>query len=321
MLFRLVLTLLIATPAFAKPSVNILSWWDYISDEKVMNYVESKCGVEVSLDEFYSNGEFSRRVRKSNYDVILHSEAAYSSILDLVEKSNSKFAKSKVEQYHPLIKRFEDSNFSLNSAYFVMYMTALVWDDKVIHLSENDSVEDILYKAQGKFVALADDQYEISHIFKNLTNSKDWDIPDSSSVSRYFYRTKFVATNLISNLVKHEDFALAYTWSGTALGAIKNNPNKNLKIMIHPKLSHASADMITALNNKKSTECVASLLSSKEIIEHLQTDVYYFSPYGRTKNKDVSPNFSYVENEFFKRLKKSSWLPDFTPEKAPNTKP
>ena len=53
--------LLISAQAFARPAVNILSWWDYINSKKLIKLVEEdKCNVDVSIDEFYSNDEFSR---------------------------------------------------------------------------------------------------------------------------------------------------------------------------------------------------------------------------------------------------------------------
>ena len=182
----------------------------------------------------------------------MHSEAAYSSVKDLIAKSDSSFAKEHVENYHPLIKkRYDDSEFKYNTAYLAMYLTVLLWDKDQITIKGHDDIKDILYKSREKYVVLTDDQYEISHIFKSLTGSKTWSIPNYDAVSRYFYRTKFIATNLIGSLVKHKDFAVAYTWSGSALGVLSANPDKKLEIMVHPKLSHASADMISVLNNKK----------------------------------------------------------------------
>ena len=320
-MYRLVvLSILLSTNAFSKPSVNILSWWDYINSEEIIKLVENKCNVDVSIDEFYSNDEFSRRVRKSDYDVIVHSEAAYSSVKDLIVKSDSSFAKEHVENYHPLIKkRYDDSEFKYNTAYLAMYLTVLLWDKDQITIEGHDDIKDILYKSREKYVVLTDDQYEISHIFKSLTGSKTWSIPNYDAVSRYFYRTKFIATNLIGSLVKHKDFAVAYTWSGSALGALSANPDKKLEIMVHPKLSHASADMISVLNNKKGSSCVAKVLSSKKVIETTQTTMsHYFSPYGKITSRKVSENYTYIEKEFFKRLKYSNWLPDFSKENAIN---
>lgn len=316
----LVLSLLISNTLFARPAVNILSWWDYINSEQIINLVENTCNVDVSIDEFYSNDEFSRRVRKSDYDVIVHSEAAYSSVKDLVAKSSSSFAKEQVENYHPLIKkRYTESNFKHNTAYLAMYLTVLLWDKDQVSLKKKDDIKNILYKSREKCVVLTDDQYEISHIFKSLTGSRSWTIPEYDAVSRYFYRTKFIATNLIGSLVKHKNFAVAYTWSGSALGALKSNPKKNLEIMVHPKLSHASADMISVLNNKKSASCVARVLSSKKVIETTQTTMsHYFSPYGKISGRKLSSDYSYIENEFFKGLKNSNWLPDFSKENAIN---
>ncbi len=316
----LILSIFLSTQAFSRPAVNILSWWDYINSEDVIKLVENKCDVDVSIDEFYSNDEFSRRVRKSDYDVIVHSEAAYSSVKDLIAKSDSTFAKEHVENYHPLIKkRYKELEFSDNTAYLAMYLTVLLWDKDQVSIKGDDDIQNILYKSREKCVVLTDDQYEISHIFKSLTGSKTWSIPKYEAVSRYFYRTKFIATNLIGSLVKHKDFAVAYTWSGSALGALNSNPDKNLEIMVHPKLSHASADMISVLNNKKASACVARVLSSKKVIETTQTTMsHYFSPYGKIAGRKVSSDYSYIENEFFKRLKPSNWLPDFSKENAIN---
>ena len=310
--------LLISAQAFARPAVNILSWWDYINSKKLIKLVEDKCNVDVSIDEFYSNDEFSRRVRKSNYDVIVHSEAAYSSVKDLIEGGSSGFAKEHVEQYHPLIKkRHKDSGFTYNSAYLAMYLTVLLWDKDKVSIETKDDIESILYKSREKCVVLTDDQYEISHIFKSLTGSEKWTIPRYESVSRYFYRTKFIASNLISSLVRHKDFAVAYTWSGSALGAQYKNQNKNLKIMVHPQLSHASADMISVVNNKKTSSCVARVLSSKKAVETIQTTLsHYFSPYGKIGNRRVTSTYRRIEADFFDRFANSRWLPEFSKESA-----
>ena len=62
-MYRLfVLSILLSTNAFSKPAVNILSWWDYINSEEIIKLVENKCNVDVSIDEFYSNDEFSREL-------------------------------------------------------------------------------------------------------------------------------------------------------------------------------------------------------------------------------------------------------------------
>ena len=77
------------------------------------------------------------------------------------------------------------------------------------------------------------------------------------------------------------------------------NQNKNLKIMVHPQLSHASADMISVVNNKKTSSCVARVLSSKKAVETIQTTLsHYFSPYGKIGNRRFTSTYRRIEADF-----------------------
>ena len=63
---------------------------------------------------------------------------------------------------------------------------------------------------------------------------------------------------------------------------------------------------------------MAKVLSSKKVIETTQTTMsHYFSPYGKITSQKVSGDYTYIE-KFFKRLKYSNWLPDFSKENAIN---
>jgi len=59
--------------------VNVLTWWCYLDKPWVSTYIQEKCHVSLSFDEYYTNDEFWRRwaSQKSNYDIIIFEDIFY----------------------------------------------------------------------------------------------------------------------------------------------------------------------------------------------------------------------------------------------------
>lgn len=83
--------------------------------------------------------------------------------------------------------------------------------------------------------------------------------------------------------------------------------NKSFKFLIQPKLSYITTDLLAAMNSRPKTVCVANVLMSKKILDIVQKNSYYFSPYGDYEAVNF-PTYRLVYRDVFSRLSEIPWL-------------
>lgn len=314
-LLPVVFVLIISTNLFAvgKP-VNILSWWGYLDDPQIAKIVDDKCKVSMSHDIYYTNNEFLRRVstNKNRYDLIIFSQAMYEQIKNQLPNSKinlSIFAKS----FNPIIeKEYNSQNFPKNVIFFMHSLSGFLWNPAVIHLSSKDDINQIFKKANNNIIVMIDDPAEVWNLIdKAYYNNQNRPQEKSDELTLTNFKkltqhTKVYVSNNFNQVYDQANFAFAFGWSGDAIVYMKQ-ANKNFKFLIHPKLSYISSDLLAAINNKHQTQCVARVLMSKPVLDIVQKNTYYFSPYG-DYNQLKLPIYRKVYKEVFAKLKYIPWL-------------
>lgn len=162
--------------------------------------------------------------------------------------------------YHPIIKkRYLESNLPSNTVYFAIAPTGFLYNAKKIKISQKDSIEKIFKHANKNIIAIVDDEIEANHFIASIINKKNKQNENLNAISSYstwkifeklFKGKRVFITNNLDRIVADDDFAFSFTWSGEAIQEIKKS-KKDLKFFVHPKLSYLTADLLSALNEKK----------------------------------------------------------------------
>ncbi len=296
------------------PEVNILTWWGYLVSPWVQETIMKQCHVKISFDEFYTNDDFLRRFHeyKNLYDILIFPNMDYVALKNEIINNNSDIYKN-AEDYEKYIKRnYDQAKYPHNITYFLISFNGFLYNPNTISLSKKDTINQIFEKANSKIVILSE---EPIYVFNLLNLNINQVTPDQafSQFAALTKNSKIIVTNTISDAYGDPQFAFAYTWPGIAIYAIETK-YKNYRFMIHPKFSLVSADLLAALNNRKSTQCVANVMSSKEFLSKMQNDALYFSPYGDS-NHITDSLLRQMHNEFFASLPKLKWFNSISEKK------
>lgn len=279
------------------PTVNILTWWGYLdSTSNQLKEIEKKCHVKISYDNYYSNDQFLSRFQNktSNYDIIIFSETLFSAVKNSINLPQSKLYKQTTYYYSAIKEHYKKSNLPHNVVYFVHSLTGFLYNKFIITPKPTDSIFTIFQKAGEHIVVMIDDPVEANFLISQLITKKT--NPDNLNLVKngyiyltwknfkiLFQKTHVIITNSPQHIISLPNFAFTFQWSGDAIRLMQQNPKK-LAFLLHPQASYISTDLLAELNIKQSTTCVAEALSSKNFIDTIQNDSFYFSPYLDCKN-------------------------------------
>ena len=290
------LIVVFAQPTFSEETVNIITWWDYI-DPDIVQSVETQCNAKVSIDEYYSDPEFLRRIDGQQYDIAIYSDTVYGKFTKSVQSSQKDLQSEFVPQYLESVQEnFQLGHYRSDTVYYQLSITGLLWNPRLILLSKDDTVEAVFEKAKGKTVVMLDEHVEVLYLLSKKNVSGEADLSSISGVSNLFNGVNINVTNALANLTTKDDFAFAFTWSGEAIEHI-NSVSPDFRFLVHPTLSHVSKDLLTLISDSDIAECVARNLSSKEHLNRLTQTYFYFSPYENDSENTAAYN---VMNVSFK---------------------
>ncbi len=299
-----------AKSSTSRQTVNVLTWWGYLDDHKIIDSVENKCDVNISYDNYLSNDEFIRRwdANKGSYDIIIFSQTIY----DVIKNKIPNLSKSKLSTvsslYHPEIKKhYVLSHYPNNVVYFVHSLTGFLWNPMAINISERDSVNDIFKKAANKYVIIIDDPTEVNKLINAGSNLRTNNYSlNKTAFGQLVSRSVVYISNDYSKIYEKPEFAFSFTWSGEAFTDLSES-KKKFKFLIHPNLSYVSSDLLAQVSNNKKAMCVSRALTSKETMSELQNYGYYFTPYADySRVSNISFRDMYIR--FVNSLPKLQWI-------------
>jgi hypothetical protein len=310
---------LVSTNCFAEKeqSVNVITWWGYLDSPEVAQEVKKQCHVNLSHDTYYTNNEFLRRVNtnKTRYDIIIFTQTIYDLVKNQIPKNKVNLAAIS-EKFNPIIKsHYKQSQFPPNVIYFMHSLSGFLWNPNVINLSSQDSVEDIFKKADKNIIVMIDDPLEVWNLInkayrpKNIINLKNYNESvqiNSDSFKKLIQIATAYTSNNYNQVYDQKNFAFAFGWSGDAIVYMKQ-AKKSFKFLIHPKLSYISSDLMAAMNDDPKTVCAANVLMSKKVLDIVENNTYYFSPYGDYQTVNDS-FYKSIYQEVFKKLSTIQWL-------------
>lgn len=310
-IFLFYLPVVLADGSVHRKTIKMITWWGYYHSPEVTNYLENKCNVKLSIDEYYSNDEFLRRWEGMTdyYDIINLSDIVYPVIKNKIPSvKNSSIWKNSFH-YHPAIKKhYDEQNYPHNVAYFDHLVTGFLWNTSNINISPQDSVGSIFKKANKKYVILIDDPVEIMKLIETSLNFKMTD--NSISLSNFRKMTQGNNIYIVNNnnlALKNPNFAFSYRWAGpTVSSLIESDPSK-YKFLVHPKLSYISTALLIQTSNQPEAHCIAKSLTAKSFSVLMQKEGIFLSPFANYKNI-ANPLVKNIYKQFITSLSTPSWL-------------
>lgn len=285
----------------SKKTVNVLSWWGYFNNPRLVMATENQCNVHLSVDQYYSNAEFRRRYQanKAMYDVIVFSNTNYLIMHDSIPVIATSPLHLHAKSYHPVIKQhYQAMNYPNNIAYFAHSLTGFLYNPRFMSIDDKDSLSDLFVKAKKHHVVILDDATEMNQLFKlefHASSKIGGDyLKGLNLVNGYNKQSDVYIGNGIRNMYDSDNLAFAISWSGESLKRI-NTSKEHYLFYIHPKLSYMSTDLIAQVAKNSRAECVSNYLSGQYALSLMQDNNYYFSPYA---------SISTVTDEYFRQLYK-----------------
>ncbi len=278
--FGLILFMSLSLPFTANTSpsnINILSWWGYINTKQIKDLAQKKCGVGISIDEYYSSSEMIRRFEKntSKYDLLIFANTTYSMIKDKVPSITVKGSQI-VDQYLlPIRAIYNKKNYPSNIRFFMHAFTGFLVNSKNSNFNQSSKLSEIFKLGTDTTLVLIDDPIEIQMLLSRA-NLKLSELIELSK------KQKLLISNNIDRVSQTDKFGIAYVWSGAAIDNIKSS--NSLKFLVHPKLSHITSDLIALMSKKKEGKCVFDVLTSKEVLNLIAEETKYFPSFGLPLN-------------------------------------
>jgi hypothetical protein len=309
-LYKKILSCLAASVLLSKNafSVNVVAWINFIKPEVILE-LENECNTKVSVDGYYATDEFLKKMKQFKYDVGIFSSEIYDVIENKIDASSDHFKILK-QNYHPNINTlFKKQIFFNKTGLFSLTTTGFLYNPNVIQISENNSISEIFAKAHGKEVSIIDEPIESFKLISKGKRATEANITSESvlQLQQLVAGTRPLITNDTKAIVKKENFAFSYTWSGVAFMRIRENPH--LKFIHHPDLTYASADLIAPFSADAKVLCVAKKLASKRYIDKSMAYVHFFSPYEVPTNF-VHREYQTVHRTFLDDYNSLKWLED-----------
>ena len=295
-----------------KGEINILTWHSYLRSPEIASLIQNKCGVAISYDEYYSGTECLKRISafgdSHGYDIVIFPNNIYKLIKGKIEMKNSNLNKMAKDYSNDVRSYYLSHNYPNNVVYFMLPLTGFVWNPSIINLTTSDPIHSMFKKAKNNTVILFDSRTGIWNLFDNKQKLH------SDLLAEAFGKTIQDADIYIANgyneLYNSDRFAFSFQLSAAAASIIKNSRNKTLAFLIHPSYSYVTPDLLAELNTRSETRCVARILASKEVLDIVQKETYYLSPYGTYKSiKD--PVFRNVYKALFDGEYKIRWIDSF----------
>ncbi|WP_338636340.1 hypothetical protein [Spirobacillus cienkowskii] len=289
-------------------NVNVISWWGYFSQD-VIKALGNKCNTTVSVDIYYSNAEFLRKMDKYKYSVAVFGNGSY----DMIEKkidSSSKHFNNVTNLYHKdVLKKFKKQKYYKNTAIFNMATSGFLYNADLMDINANLSIKTIFDNAKKNKITLIDDLFETLKLISNGKNVSDLELNEShfEQFLDLIKNKNVIITNDNIQHVKYQDFGFSLTWNGIAMKRILETPTSNLKFALHPEVSYIEYELVAPLSNHKNAICVAQAIASPSIIEIVINKNYYYSPFGISndiKNKAIID----ANAEFFMVLESLKFL-------------
>ena len=307
--------MVLQVPCYATPkgTVNILTWHGYLRSPEIASIVKNKCGVKIYYDEYYNTIECLQRVSKIGagniyqYDIAIIPSDIYEFSKERIRVKNSNLNKIISEYDNNIKNHYLLRAYPNNVVYFMLSLSGFIWNPTVVKLKSNDDVSSLFKKAKNNPVIIMDSPVAVGDLIDN-----DRRLPYTALVQAFNKVTKNMNLYILSGygyseLYDKPEFAFAFQRSGTAISAMKASKNKHLRFFMHPKYSYVTPDLMAELNARPETQCAAKVLASKEILDIVQKNTHYLSPY-RTHKSINDHVFLDVYKSLFDNIRKVRWL-------------
>ncbi len=310
---------------YAKQVVNMMGWTGYLTYTpdliKKKQEIEAGCNVEISFDNYDSYDQMIKMVEgNQKYDISIVSDTFYASISKQLTYKGSDLGLKASQTYNPVIKEHYLKKYPANVGIFQLALSGFVYNPKYIE-EGNISFQSIIEVSKEEDVIFLDDPIEIANIIQN-TYYPDESLPiGDKQIIRNInqFESEVIGKNIyFSDLHTPLDFsnkfAAHFIWSGEGLLIIKEakkTKDEDLKYSSTPALDYISMDVLSVLNDKKSTACVAQALLSKLYLDEMAKSYYYFSPYIDSVIKNEGEEYEKLQQKFIKVLHHASegtWL-------------
>ena len=320
------LVLLFPFVLYAKDVVRMMGWTGYLTYTpeltKREKEIEKNCHVEISFDNYDSYDQMINLVNSNHkYDISIVSDTFFASISDQLTYDDNNLGLEASKNYNPIIRKHYLSKYPPNVGIFQLALSGFVYNPKVFN-SDDLSFPDIIKASNENVVIFLDDPIEIANIIQNTYYPSEPTPITDSQILRNIKKFKDITlgkkiyfSDLHTPMDFVKDFAAHFIWSGEGLLIIeeaKKSKGMALDYSSTPALNYISMDVLSVLNNKPSTNCVAKALLSKNYLNEMAKYYYYFSPYiSNDLNKSDGKEYLSLQEKFLlvlKNAKTGTWL-------------
>jgi hypothetical protein len=310
---------------YAKKIVNMMGWTGYLTYTpdlvKKKNEIEVSCNVEISFDNYDSYDQMIKMVESSQtYDISIVSDTFFASVSDELTYKGSDLGLKASHDYNPVIREHYLKKYPANVGIFQLALSGFVYNPKYIS-EENISFQSIIKASTQRDVIFLDDPIEIANIIQNTYYPNESLPIGDKQIIRNINRFEsdvigknIYFSDLHTPLDFSDKFAAHFIWSGEGLLIIeeaKKTKHEDLKYSTTPALDYISMDVLSVLNNKESTACVAQALLSKAYLGEMAKSYYYFSPYIEKIIRNDGEEYGILQKKFIQVLQhanKGTWL-------------
>lgn len=310
--------------------MKILTWWGYLSDKQKLSEIESKCDVNIEVTEFMNVDDMMAMASVQNYDLYIYPWGYHMDLQEDLPPSNIDLTDI-TENYHPKIKEhYISSNMPQNTLFFQHAVRMFVYDNKYFPELRDITAESIINASQHGKVFLMNEVKQMDWLLKQMQNSNiddNWNylygLIQKNQLSESRETIGFEFSNFGQDYINN-NLLLGFLDSGEVLNpnlnwdiTQENGDIKKLAFGFHPELSQVSSDVISVNNDNPKAECLAREMGSRQFLEWISEENYYFSPF-EGASKKLSPELQAFSRNFYAVSDKMVWLDELLFEDSPN---
>lgn len=288
--------------------VKILSWWSYFDPAWVRSEIKNTCKVDLAVQSYKDANEFSKSFDLSNYDIAIYELSQFKEVEKQLPSRETRNHLLQKNSYQPFAQTIQD-NFikDQGTAFFFIANTVFLYNPQNVVLDPQDTMQTIIKKLGEKnsypFIIL-DDAVIINSLVVQET---------SHYMTTKHFQKLFNYPNLIvsNDFIDYRNLGAFFTWSGSAIYhyELAKKQGVKLKIITIPRYSFATGDLVSLFSDSKEARCVAQLICSRNFLQELQKNNFYYLPFKKHANI-LHPTYTLLEKHFVKdlMLKKTKWL-------------
>lgn len=306
---------------------NILGWGHVLDiSEGVRNKVkniEKTCDISISYDRYSNYQDFLTQLVNHDYEynIVLIPDTHLSLISKHIPKDRNHELDTIINSYNPYVKNhFKMLDRTGNITYFAQSLTGILINKDKIKTDNINNIQDLVGSLnKNDMLMVLDDPTELSSLIESDISKRKDSLKKTSDIINNIRKfnglikdKNVTIVNFYNKRMDENNFAAAISWSGEAIrdiSIISAKGKNNLKFLTPKDFSIISSDVLVQLKRDNATDCAMKMLSSQALVDEVNFEMNYFSPfisYDTMKNKNN--NYYKIQQQYIAYLPHANWL-------------